>query len=150
MTTFATHKKARFDYEILETLEAGLVLTGSEVKAIRQGSVRLDGSFVIVRGTQATIVNMHIGPYRYARKENYIPDATRKLLLNRKEINYLRGKTEEDGLTIVPLSLYTKGTRIKIEIGIAKGKKMFDKRRTIKERENKQSLARILKYGKDD
>lgn len=150
MSTLASHKKARFDYDILETLEAGLVLTGAEVKAIRQGSAKLDGSFVIIRGTQATIVNMHIGPYRYARTEKYVPDITRKLLLNRKEINYLRGKSEEDGLTIVPLSLYTRGARIKIEIGIAKGKKNYDKRRSIKEKENKQSLQRAVKYGQDD
>lgn len=150
MPTFASHKKARFDYDILETLEAGLVLTGPEVKAVRHGSAKLDGSFVIIRGNQATIVNMHIGPYRYARRENYVPDVTRKLLLNRKEINYLRGKSEEDGLTIVPLSLYTRGARIKMEIGIAKGKKNYDKRRSIKEKENKRTLQRAVKYGRDE
>lgn len=150
MSTLATHKKVRFDYEILERLEAGLVLTGAEVKSIRQGSAKLDGSFVIVRGRSATIVNMHIGAYRYATNPHYVPDATRKLLLSAKEINYLRGKTEEKGLTIVPLSLYTKGTLIKLEIGIAKGKKTHDKRRTIKEREGKRSLQRILKHGRDE
>ncbi|HRH23329.1 MAG TPA: SsrA-binding protein SmpB [Candidatus Magasanikbacteria bacterium] len=150
MPIFATHKKARFDYEILERLEAGLVLTGAEVKSIRQGSAKLDGSFVMVRGRGATIVNMHIGAYPYATNPHYIPDATRKLLLSAKEINYLRGKTEEKGLTIVPLSLYTKGTLIKLEIGIAKGKKIHDKRRTIKEREGKRSLQRMLKHGRDD
>lgn len=150
MPTFATHKKARFDYDILETLEAGLVLTGAEVKAVRNGSAKLDGSFVIIRGTRASVVNMHIGPYRYAPSEHYIPDATRKLLLKVKEMNYLRGKTEEDGLTIVPLSLYTKGTRIKMEIGIAKGKKNYDKRRSIKDREGKRSLQRAVKYGSDE
>lgn len=150
MPTLATNKKARFDYEILEKLEAGLVLTGAEVKSIRQGSAKLEGSFVIVRGTGATIVNMHIGAYPYATNPHYVPDTTRKLLLNRKEISYLRGKSEEKGLTIVPLSLYTNGTLIKVEIGIAKGKKTHDKRRTIKERESKRSLQRILKRGRDE
>lgn len=150
MATLASNKKARFDYDILEVLEAGLVLTGGEVKAVRQGSAKLDGSFVIVRGTQASVVNMHIGPYRYARRENYVPDATRKLLLKAKEISYLRGKSEENGLTIVPLSLYTKGARIKMEIGIAKGKKNYDKRRSIKEKEHKRTLQRAVKYGRDE
>ena len=150
MSTIVTNKKARFDYDILETLEAGLVLTGAEVKSIRNGNTKLDGSFVMVRGSQATVVNMHIGPYRYAPKENYVPDATRKILLTAKEIDYLRGKTDEDGLTIVPLSLYTKGARIKLEIGIAKGKKNYDKRRDIKDRENKRSLDRVRKYGRDE
>ncbi len=150
MSTIVTNKKARFDYDILETLEAGLVLTGAEVKSIRNGNAKLDGSFVIVRGSQATVVIMHIGPYRYAPKESYVPDATRKILLTTKEIDYLRGKTDEDGLTIVPLSLYTKGARIKLEIGIAKGKKNYDKRRDIKDRENKRSLDRVRKYGRDE
>ncbi len=150
MPTLAINKKARFDYDILEKLEAGLVLTGAEVKSIRQGGAKLDGSFVIIRGGKATIVHMYISAYRHATNPDYVPDVTRTLLLHTKEINYLRGKTEEKGLTIIPLSLYTMGTRIKLEIGIAKGKKTYDKRRTIKEREGARSLQRILKRGRDD
>ncbi len=150
MSTLATNKKARFDYDILETYEAGLVLTGPEVKSIRNGGAKLDGSFVMVRAEGATVVNLHISAYRYGRSENYVPDHTRSILLNAKEIRYLRGKSEEDGLTIVPLSLYTKGRRIKLEIGVARGKKLHDKRRTIKEKEQKRTIRRVLKYGKDE
>jgi SsrA-binding protein len=150
MPTLGTNKKARFDYDILDTLEAGLVLSGPEVKSVRAGGAKIDGSFVTIHGRQATVLNMHIAPYRYARIESYIPDHTRTLLLNRSQIDYLRGKISEDGLTIVPLSLYTKGRRIKLEIGIAKGKKTHDKRRSIKEREGKRAIARGMKYGRDE
>ncbi len=145
MATLAVNKKARFDYDILETLEAGLLLQGNEVKSMRNGGAKLEGSFVTLHGTAATVINMHVAPYRYAPSTSYIPDRTRTLLLHDKEISYLRGKIEEDGLTIIPLSLYTKARLIKLEIGIARGKKLRDKRRAIKDRENKREIGRMIK-----
>jgi SsrA-binding protein len=146
MPVYAKNKKARFDYEILETIEAGLVLTGQEVKAIRNGQAKLAGSFVTFHKGAPILTNAHISKYKHTgRLENYDPTAPRKLLLNEKEINYLRGKSQEQGLTIVPLSLYTRGSHIKLEIGVARGKKKYDKRRKIKERETKREIARNMK-----
>lgn len=146
MPTYATNKKARFDYHILETLEAGIVLSGAEVKAVRSGQMNLKGTFVAVYADHAELLNAHIGPYKYATlKEAYDPTHSRKLLLHRKEIAYLQGKKQEEGLTIIPLSVYTKGRQIKIEIGIAKGKKQYDKRETIKNRDVKKEMARRMK-----
>lgn len=146
MPTYATNKKARFDYTILETLEAGIVLSGSEVKAVRQGNINLKGAFVAVYGNRAELLNAYIGPYKYAAvKETYDPSQSRTLLLHQKEIAYLQGKKQEEGLTIVPLSVYTKGRQIKIEIGVAKGKKQYDKRESVKNRDIKKEMARRLK-----
>lgn len=146
MPSFATNKRARFDYEILETYQAGLVLTGGEVKAIRSGNVKLTGSFVTFRGDEAKVTNMHIGKYRYAGDAKpYDPTRSRTLLLKKKEIAYLRGKMTEDGLTIVPLSVYTKGSQIKMDIGVGRGKKKYDKRETIKRRDIDREMARKLR-----
>jgi SsrA-binding protein len=146
MPEYAKNKRARYDYEILETYEAGLVLTGQEVKSIRNGFARLDGAFVTFHGDSANLTNLHISKYRYASpKEEYIPDHTRRLLLKKREIDYVRGKSLEAGLTIIPLSLYTKGRHIKVEIGVAKGKKEFDKRETIKKRDTNREIKRALK-----
>jgi len=149
MPILATNKKARFDYDILETCEAGIVLTGAETKSIRTGGAKLTGSFVTIGHRGASVLNMHISPYRYAPREGYVPDRTRTLLLKNKEITYLRQKSHEEGLTIVPLILYTKGRHIKMEIGIARGKKKHDKRRSLKEREQKRTIERAVKYGTD-
>ena len=149
MPTYATNKKARFEYEILDTLEAGLVLSGPEVKSIRSGHITLKGSFVTFHRDEANLTNAHISKYKYAGSvTDYVPDRSRKLLLKKKEISYLRGKSQEKGLTIMPLSVYTKGRHIKVEIGIGRGKKKFDKRRTIKDRETKREIARKMK-GED-
>ncbi len=146
MPSYATNKKARFDYTVLETMEAGIVLSGPEVKAIRQGHINLKGAFVAVYGDRAELLNAYIGPYVYApQKEAYDPTHSRKLLLHRREIAYLQGKKQEEGLTIVPLSVYTKGRHIKVEIAIAKGKKMYDKRESVKNREVKREMSRNLK-----
>jgi len=143
---FARNKKARFDYEILDTLEAGLVLTGQEVKAIRTGQAKLTGAYVTFHKDDAMLTNAHIGRYRFAgTDESYDPTHSRKLLLKRKQIDYLRGKSQEKGLTIVPLSLYSKGRHIKVDVGIGRGKKRFDKRRTIKDRATKRAIQRKLK-----
>lgn len=146
MPAITTNKKARFDYQILETFEAGIVLSGQEVKSVRSGSARLTGAFVTFHGNTPLLTNALIPLYKHASLDKeYIPDASRKLLLKKREINHLRGKLEQKGLTIVPLSLYTSGRLIKLEIGLAQGKKTFDKRHTIKERDVKREIARKLK-----
>ncbi len=145
MPTYATNKKATFEYQILEKFEAGLVLTGPEVKSIRNGNIKLTGAYVTFHGEEAFLLNAHVGQYAFSTLEAYEPTRSRKLLLKAKEINYLRGKLSEKGLTIIPLSVYTKGDKIKIEIGIGKGKKTFDKRETIKNRDQAKEIARKMK-----
>lgn len=144
----AQNKKARFDYQILDTVEAGIVLTGPEVKAIRQGSIHLKGAFVAFYQNEATLLNAYIGPYKYAMNNDaYNPERTRKLLLHAREIAYLQGKKQENGLTILPLSVYTKGRHIKVELGIAKGKKLHDKRASLKDKDVKREIQRKMKAG---
>jgi len=146
MPQYATNKKAHFEYEILDIYEAGFVLTGEEVKSIRAGHINMAGAFVTFHNDEAFISNLHISKYKNSNpKKEYEPERTRKLLLSHKEINYLRGKNQEKGLTIVPLSVYTKGPYIKVEIGLAKGKKLHDKRKTIQDREEKRTTSRALK-----
>ena len=146
MPNYAINKKAGFDYEFLEKYEAGLALTGQEVKSIRTGHVSLNGSFVTFYNNQPYLINTHIPPYRFAGKlKNYEPERSRALLLKEKEISYLRGKIQEKGLTIVPISLYTKGRHIKLEIAVARGKKKYDKRETIKKRELDREIGKKLK-----
>ncbi|MEK9183931.1 MAG: SsrA-binding protein SmpB [Patescibacteria group bacterium] len=136
MDTNITNKKAYFNYEILETYEAGIELKGFEVKAIKTGKASIVGSFVIVKNNEAWLLNADIPPYQPANTPpDYDPKRTRRLLLKKEEIKELIGKTHENGLTIVPLKLYNKNGKIKIEIGIGRGKKKTDKRETIKKRE---------------
>ncbi len=149
MPVYATNKKAKFDYEVLETTEAGLVLTGMEVKSIRTGHISLKGAFVTFHENSAFLTNVHISKYKYAGKApEYEPERSRKLLLKKKEINYLRGKSQEKGLTIVPISVYTKSRHIKVEIAVCRGKKIYDKRAAIKKRELKRELASEIKGNK--
>jgi SsrA-binding protein len=146
MPKIAINKKARFEYDILEKLEAGLVLTGQEVKSLRTKNTKLSGAYVTFHRDEANITNLNIPKYAYASNlPNYDAYKSRKLLLKKKEIAYLRGKLAEKGLTIIPLSIYTSGRRIKMEIAVAKGKKLHDKRRTIKDREEKRETRRALK-----
>ncbi|MBU1896040.1 SsrA-binding protein SmpB [Patescibacteria group bacterium] len=146
MPVYSVNKKARFDYEILETLEAGFVLTGQEVKSIRNGGVKLTGGFITFHNDIPFLTNVNIPKYKYSGiLPEYEPERSRKLLLNKKEIAYLRGKSQVAGLTIVPLSIYTKGRHIKIEIGIAKGKKKYDKRKVLKKRELDREVRRSMK-----
>jgi SsrA-binding protein len=146
MPNLATNKKARFDYEILEKFEAGIILAGNEVKSVRTGLARLNGTFVTFHGNEAFLTNSHIPQFAKAMPDpGYNPEKSRKLLLKSKEINYLRGKTQERGLTVVPLSLYTKGRRIKLEIALVRGKKEFDKRETIKKRDSEREMRRMIK-----
>jgi SsrA-binding protein len=124
----ANNRRARFEYEILETWEAGLVLQGTEVKALREGRVNLGDAFGEIRGGEGWIVKMHIGPYEMGNRENHEPFRRRKLLLHRREIRRILPKLEEQGLTLVPLRLYFKEGRAKVELGLARGKKLHDKR----------------------
>jgi SsrA-binding protein len=146
MPVYTVNKKARHDYEILETIEGGLVLTGAEVKSVRSGQVNLKGAYVVFNGSEASLLNAHISPYKFAAKvDGYDPTASRRILLHKKELLSLQQKTQEKGLTLVPLSIYTKARYIKIEIALVKGKKQYDKRRDIKERELKRETSRAIK-----
>lgn len=124
----ATNRRARFEYEILETWEAGLVLQGTEVKALREGKVNLGDAYGEIRDGEAFVVKMHIGPYEQGNRENHEPFRRRKLLMHRREIRKILPKLEEKGLTLVPLRLYFKEGRAKLELGLGRGKKMHDKR----------------------
>ncbi len=144
MATLSENRKARFDYEILETFEAGISLTGPEVKSVRKGGAQLTGSFVIMKPKGAELLNSHIPPYQPNNTPpGYKPDRSRQLLLNKKEISYLLGKAKEGGLTMVPLSIYDKGRRLKLAIGLARHKKARDKRETIKRRETDREIRRV-------
>jgi len=135
------NKKAYYDYEILEKFQAGLVLNGQEVKSLRTRGISLSGTFIEIKKGEAFWVNAVIPPYQPLNTDkNYNPQRARKLLLNREEINYLTQKTKERGLTLVPLSVYTKAYKIKLEFGLARGKKKFDKRESIKKREVERKI----------
>ena len=129
------NRKARHDYHILETFEAGMVLEGTEVKAIRAGRVNLRDTYVRLEGAEAWVLGMHVGAYSHAGYATHDPVRKRKLLLHRDELNKLLGKTTEKGLTVVPLRMYLKKGRVKLAIGLAKGKNTIDKRETIRRRE---------------
>src|SRR6185503_12453506 len=131
---FAENRKARHDYHLLETFEAGLALMGTEVKAIREGRANLRESYCKLNGGEAFLLNAHIGQYTHGGSASHDPLRPRKLLLKRTELNKLLGKTTEKGLTIVPLRMYFKKGRVKVAIGLAKGKKSYDKRETIRRR----------------
>lgn len=141
----ATNRKAYHDYKIEETFETGIVLKGTEVKSIREGRVSLKDSYGVVKNREIYILNMHISPYSHDSSSSYEPTRTRKLLLHKNEIRRLIGKTKEKGYTLVPLKLYFKRGYAKIEIGLGKGKKLFDKRRKIAKRDAQRDLERELK-----
>ena len=143
---YITNSKATFDYEILEKYEAGLLLSGYEVKAIRNGMGKLMGGHIIVRGGEAFLVGININPYQPKNTpKSYDPERPRKLLLSKKELIELETATEKNRLTAIPLSLYNKGSKVKLELAIARGKKKTDKRQHIQERETKRSIERTLK-----
>ena len=144
-TDIATNRRAGFDYEILDRFEAGVVLTGSEVKSLRQGSAQIAESFVKLTRLGADIVNLTIPPYEMGGHFNHEPRQTRRLLLHKAEIDKLRKGTEQKGMTIIPTKIYFKDGRAKIEIALGKGKKTVDKRNTIAERESKRRLDRVMK-----
>ncbi len=139
----ATNRQAGFRYNLLEKVEAGIVLQGSEVKSVRSGGVQMKDAYAEVRDGEVWLQNMHIAPYGPAR-EGHEPERPRKLLLHRREIERLIGKTAEKGLTLVPTRLYFNGSRAKVELAVAKGKEMHDKRRSIKDREQKREMERAI------
>jgi SsrA-binding protein len=146
--TVATNRRARHDYEILETIEAGLMLRGTEVKSLRQGQVSFKDSYATVRNNEVWLIGCHINPYSHGTDANHDPERDRKLLLHRREIARLTGKTAERGLTLVPLRLYFKEGRAKLEIGLARGKKLHDKRSALREREVRREMDRAVRAGR--
>ena len=146
MSTLAGNKRARFDFDILETFEAGLALLGTEVKSIRAGRAKLEGSYVVVRGGEAFLVGASIPAFQVVNtSRSYDPERSRKLLLSPKELTRIHRETEQTHLTAVPLSLYSKGSKIKLELALARGKKKADKRESIKSRDVKREIDRTLK-----
>lgn len=142
------NRKARHDYFIEETYEAGLVLKGSEVKSLREGKANLKDSYARILRGEAFLLNAHISPYSAAHQFNHDPTRTRKLLLHKQQIQRLSAKTAERGLTLIPLRLYFKGGRAKVELGIARGKKLYDKRETLRRKESRREMERSLKLRK--
>jgi SsrA-binding protein len=140
--TVATNRRARFDYQILERLEAGIVLTGSEVKSLRGGRASVSEAYARVGGGEVWLENMHIPPYAQGEKRGYDPKRARKLLLHRKEIARLIGKLQEQGLALVPMRVYFTHGLAKVELGLGRGKRQFEKRQAIAEREHKREMER--------
>lgn len=140
------NRKARYDYEIEETYEAGIVLTGTEIKSIREGKVNIKDSYGIIKNGEIYLLNTHISQYKEGNIFNHEEDRTRKLLLHKREILKLRDKLEKDGYTIVPLKMYFVKNKAKVQLGLAKGKKNYNKKETIKERDIKREMEKSLKY----
>ena len=143
--TVVTNRRARREYFIEETYEAGLVLTGSEIKSVRAGRANLRDSYVSIREGEAWLLNSHVAPYKQASHQNHEPKRERKLLLHRREIERLAGKVQAKGYTIVPLRLYLKDNRAKVEIALARGKKLYDKRDALAKREAEREMERALR-----
>ncbi len=141
----ADNRKAHHDYHILHTYEAGIVLLGTEVKSIREGHVNLRDSFARVEGSEVFIYNIHVSPYSHRGYADHEPTRRRKLLLHKGEIRRLIGKTVERGMTLVPVRMYLKNGRVKVVVGVAKGKKTYDKRETIRRREAERETRRAIK-----
>jgi len=142
--TIATNRKARHDYFIDDTFEAGLVLTGTEIKSIRAGRVNLRDGFAMVKEGELWLMNVHIAPYDQGTFTNHEPRRPRKLLMHRREINRILGKLQEKGFTLVPLRLYLKNNWAKVELGLARGKKQYDKRATLREKESRREIDRVV------
>ena len=140
----ATNRQASFRYHLLERWECGIQLQGSEVKSLRDGGVQLKDAYAEVRDGEVWLQNMHVAPYKPAARENHEPERPRKLLMHRSEIERLIGKTAEKGLTLVPTRVYFKGPNAKVEIALARGKDVRDKRRSIKDREQRREIERAL------
>ena len=142
----ASNRRARFDYELLETLEAGIALTGSEVKSLRGGHASLSEAFARVDGGEIWLENMHVAPYEQGEKRGYDPRRRRKLLLHRKEIDRLAGVTAEKGLTLVPIQLYFSHGLAKVQLGLGRGKQRFEKRQAVIEREARREMERATSH----
>jgi len=139
------NKKARFEYEILDTFEAGVVLKGTEVKSVRQKNVNIQESYARIKNGEVFLVGMNISPYDKGNRFNHDPLRERKLLLHKQEIKRLTGKLAERGFTLVPLRMYMKNGKVKVELGLARGKNVHDKRKTIQERDMKRDMQRDIK-----
>ncbi len=145
MKIVSQNKKAFHDYFILDTYEAGIELKGTEIKSVRKGSVNLKDSFIRIKDNEAFIENMHIAPYEQGNRFNHEPLRTRKLLLHKKEIKKLQKEVKENGLTIVPTKLYFNTSKLKVEVCLARGKKLYDKRQDIKAKDAKRDVEKALK-----
>ena len=141
----ASNRRARHDYEILDQVEAGLFLEGSEVKSLREGKAQLKDSFAHIRDGEAFLIGAYIAPYDFSRGGGHDPERTRKLLLNRREIDRLGARVAEQGLTLIPLDLHFRSGRVKVNLGLARGKNTIDKRDTLKERDQKREMERAMK-----
>jgi SsrA-binding protein len=141
----ASNRRARHDYHILDRVEAGLVLEGSEVKSLREGKANLKDSFAHFQDGEAWLVGVYIAPYEFSRGGGHNPERTRKLLMGRREIDKLAARVAEQGLTMVPLDLHFRAGKVKVELGLAKGKRTIDKRDTIKERDQQREIERAMK-----
>ncbi len=139
------NKKARFDYEILEVIEAGMVLLGTEVKSLRQGRANLKDSYARIKAGELYLMQAHISPYTHAFHDNHEPDRVRKLLVHKREIKRLQGKTQEKGLTLVPLKIYFKDGKAKVELALARGKRTYDKRESLKRKTEQRELEKAIK-----
>ena len=140
----SVNRKARYNYEIEDTVEAGIVLTGTEIKSVRAGKVNLQDAYALIRDGEAWVFNMHIAPYEFGNRFNVESRRTRKLLLHKGEIQRLYGKVQQKGLTLVPLSVFLQNGYAKLEIGVGRGKKMYDKRESIAERDRNREAQRTL------
>ncbi|GAB4389474.1 MAG: SsrA-binding protein SmpB [Thermodesulfovibrionales bacterium] len=148
MKLVAQNRKAYHDYHIEETVEAGVALTGTEVKSLREGRANLRDSHVIIKEGEAFLVNCHISPYSHGNISNHDPLRTRKLLMKEREISKLAGRVAQKGYSIVPLKIYFKGPWAKVEVGLARGKRLFEKRQVIREKEARREVERALKDKK--
>jgi len=142
------NKRAYHDYFIEEKYETGMVLTGTEVKSLRMGKANLNDAFVLIKSGEAYLNNLHISPYEFGNRENHDPDRLRKLLMHKKEIVKLFSKIREQGYTVIPLRLYFKNGMVKAEIGIGRGKKLYDKREDLKKKDHKREVDQALKAGR--
>ncbi|MBQ3024769.1 MAG: SsrA-binding protein SmpB [Spirochaetaceae bacterium] len=143
----AENRKARFDYTIDDSIECGVVLQGTEVKSVKEGKISFPDSFAEIVNDEVWLKNFHISEYVYSSIFNHNPDRPKKLLLHREQIKRLQRKVEEKGYTLIPLSFYLKDGRLKVSLGICKGKKQFDKRNTIKDRDNQRDIQREFRKG---
>ncbi|HSB30335.1 MAG TPA: SsrA-binding protein SmpB [Candidatus Sulfobium mesophilum] len=145
MKIVTQNRKAFHDYSIDETIEAGIVLTGTEVKSLREGKANLKDSYVLIKDAEVLLLNCHISPYTHGNIMNHDPLRTRKLLLHKKEISRIQGKALQKGYSLIPLKIYFKGSIAKVEVGLARGKKLFEKRESIKKREADREIERAMK-----
>jgi len=150
LKSIALNRRARHDYDLQESFEAGLALVGSEVKSLRAGRADLKDAYGLIEGGEAWLVGLHISPYQFARDGGHEPERTRKLLLHRGQIERIRGKLDQKGLTLIPTRLYFKEGKAKVELALAKGKAQYDKRETLKRRQAEREMQRAMRHKSID